>query len=333
LWIFNSAALDILRENDAELVAMERYDGRLTGRLYDGDEWLRIALASRPPALGRASALLASYGITGVSDASVDNDRMRFAHFRDAQDAGELLQALRVMGDSSLTRVATRTDLGVGPVKFHLHDDALPELHDLSEKFFAAHADARGVAVHCVTLSELVLTLAALREAGATPSDRIEHLAICPPDFYPILAELSVTVVTNPNFVAERGDSYLRDVAADERAWLYPARTIQRAGVTIAGGCDAPFGAPDPWAAMQAAVDRKTSAGAVIGEEECLSPEEALALFLTPLEDPGGPARCIKAGVTADLCLLDRPWARARHDLSAVRVVLVLRRGTPIWRA
>ena len=332
LWIFNSAALEILRRNTADLSPLERDGEKLTGRLYDGDGWLRKALSSTRPSLARASALLASFGVTGVSDATAGNDRAQFQYFGRALEAGELLQDLRVMGDASLEDVEARGDLSVGAVKFHLHDGALPSAQDLGREFAAAHEAGRGVAIHCVTLSELALTLAALRDVGSIPDDRIEHMSICPPDFYPLLADLGVTVVTNANFVAERGDDYLRDVAVNERGWLYPCRTVERAGIAIAAGTDAPFGIANPWPAMQAAVDRKTASGAVLGDEERLSPERALALFLAPLDNPGGPTRHIRPGVVADLCLLDRPWAEMRRDLRACRVVLTLRKGAQIWR-
>ena len=43
-------------------------------------------------------------------------------------------------------------------------------------------------------------------------------------------------------------------------------RRVRDAGIGLAAGTDAPFGDADPWAAMQAAVTRRTRAGATIGE-------------------------------------------------------------------
>jgi predicted amidohydrolase YtcJ len=91
------------------------------------------------------------------------------------------------------------------------------------------------------------------------------------------------------------------------------------AGVSVGGGTDAPYGRPDPWAAMAAAVDR-----APLGPGEAVSPEQALALFLAPLHDPGGHPRRVAVGAPADLCVLDRPWPEARYDLAGVRVHLGL---------
>jgi len=94
------------------------------------------------------------------------------------------------------------------------------------------------------------------------------------------------------------------------RGWL-------AAGVPLAAGSDAPYGSPDPWRAMAAAVARTSASGARLGPEEALSPEQALALYLSPSSDPGGPARRVASGAAADLCLLDRPWRAARARLSS----------------
>ena len=98
--------------------------------------------------------------------------------------------------------------------------------------------------------------------------------------------------VITPRFVAERGDAYLADVEPRHHAELYRLRSFIEAGVQLAGGSDAPFVSPDPWAGMAAAVSRRTSTGAIIGAGEALSPEEALALYLADvLKFTGGEIR------------------------------------------
>jgi predicted amidohydrolase YtcJ len=153
----------------------------------------------------------------------------------------------------------------IGPHKFHLHDADLPELSEVCAAIEASHAAQRPVAFHCVTRAELVFALLALREAGCIAGDRIEHAAVTPPDLLAQVAELGLTVVTQPNFIAERGDAYLRDVDSTDQPWLYRLRGFLEAGVALAGSTDAPFGDANPWKAMQAAVDRMTPAGAGIG--------------------------------------------------------------------
>jgi predicted amidohydrolase YtcJ len=139
-----------------------------------------------------------------------------------------------------------------------------------------------------------------------------------------------VRVVTQPHFIAERGDSYLRDIPNKHHDWLYRARAFLDAGVPLSFGSDGPYGAVNPWAAMQAAVTRATPSGAVLGGEEILSPEQALRGYLSSLDEPGGPSRRVSIGAAADLCVLDRPWRVARESLASVGVVLTLKDGAPI---
>ncbi len=82
---------------------------------------------------------------------------------------------------------------------------------------------------------------------------------------------------------------------------------------------------------MRAAVTRRTAAGAVLGCGERLGPEEALALFLAPLERPGGTPRRVEAGALADLCLLEVPWRDARHHLDRRLVRATVVGGRLVW--
>lgn len=333
LWVLNTKALDLIGAMDGGGDPLERMDGRLTGRLYDADAWLRDRLGNARQNLFRVSRWLAGFGITGVTETTPANTRDDFAYFHAAQERGELLQDILLMGDSSLDDCDdTHPGIARGPRKFHLHDADLPELCGVCAVIEASHSQRRPVAFHCVTRAELVFALVALREAGSIAGDRIEHASITPPDLLDQIRTLGLTVVTQPNFIGERGDAYLKDVDDADQPWLYRLRGFLDAGVPLAGSTDAPFGDANPWRAMQDAVSRRTHGGSVIGAGEALGPEEALALFLSPLQSPGGPVREIAVGQPADLCLLDRSWRDARRNLADVRVQLTLKAGKPVWR-
>lgn len=335
LWMLNSAGIDRLgldRGSDAR--GVERDDhGRATGRLYRLDDWLRERLdASDPPDLDAVSRRLAESGVTGLTDATASNDAEALRALVAAVDSGALRQRIRVMGRATLPD-PDHPRVAHGGLKLLLDERDLPEFDALAAAIATAHRSDRGVAIHCVTRAELVLACAAFEAAGPAAGDRIEHAGVAPPDTLPALRQCRLSVVTQPHFLAERGDAYLRDVEPRDLPWLYRGRGFLEAGIPLGGGSDAPFGAADPWAAMQAAVDRRSRSGAVIGPRERLSPEEALALFTTRPEAPGGPARCVEVGAIADLCLLDRPWSAARDDLAGARVALTLRAGCVIFRS
>jgi len=333
-WSLSSAGLRRLGVADAELPAGAERDarGRATGRLFGLDRWLRERLGNARPSLAATGRELASFGVTGVTDAGADNDRDALAAFERAVEAGELPQRLVVMGRADLPP-SEHPRVETGAEKIYLREDDLPDPDTLRERIAAAHAAGRPVAFHCVTRAELVLAATALRDAGPASGDRVEHAAVAPPDLVALLAALPVTVVTQPHFVAERGDAYRQDVAPRDRPWLYRCRGFLEAGVPLGGGTDAPFGGLDPWAAVRAATLRETEAGFVLGPDETLSPERALALFTSPASAPGAPPRRIEAGAVADLCLLDQPWERARQVLASGMVRATFRDGEPIGRA
>ena len=136
----------------------------------------------------------------------------------------------------------------------------------------------------------------------------VEHGAVIPADLRSRVRSLGLVVVTQPSFLcATRGDRYLADVPAGEHADLWRCGSLVAAGVRLAAGTDAPYGDADPWRAIAAATDRRTTAGAVLGPDERVPAAVALGFFLTAADDPAGPARRVAVGQPARLCLLDRP--------------------------
>ena len=317
LWLLNSAALEVLLHKAPPPPGLEIEAGTYTGRLFDEDEWLRGTLAAAPPSFAEVGAELARYGITGLTDMSPRNGPVIAAHFAAEMASGALPQRVTLAGTLSLAEASGGWHLG--PAKLHLHESALPEFDAAAGFIRAAHAQNRGVAVHCVSEVELVFALALFEAAGSVSGDRIEHASVASDELIARTAALGLQVCVQPHFIAERGDDYLRDVERRHHAELYRLRAFATAGVTLAGGSDAPYGLPDPWTAMTAAVARRTPSGAVVAAPEALSPEEALALYLADPKELSR-QRQIEVGAPADLCLLDLPWAEARRSISAQRV-------------
>ncbi|MBK7949005.1 MAG: amidohydrolase family protein [Deltaproteobacteria bacterium] len=329
-WFLNSAAiaalgLDAPVSSNASFAGIERDGaGRATGRLFRADAWLRERLPLPPPPdLREAGLRLARVGVTGVTDATATNDLAQAALFREAQRSGALPQRVRLMGDASLAALAGDERLTLDARKLLLDEPALPDLDALVAEIAAAHRAGRGCAFHCVTRVELHFALAALEAAGACPGDRLEHASVAPPEAIEQVERLGVRVVTQPNFAYERGDDYLEDVDPRDRAHLYRVKSWLDAGVTLLAGTDAPYGAPDPWLAMHAAVTRRTRSGRALSAGEAVGPATALALFESGSR--------IAVGEPADLCLLDRPWRAAREALDAERVAATLCAGRPVY--
>jgi len=145
------------------------------------------------------------------------------------------------------------------------------------------------------------------------------------------IAELGLFVVTQPGFAATRGDAYLADVDALDIPHLYRCASLVQMGIEVGCSTDAPFGELDPWRAMHAAVERRTELGFDLGAGERLTPEAALGPFLSAVDRPGGPARRIAKGLTADLCLLDEPLAVVLSHLSSDHVLATIIAGQLVY--
>ncbi len=331
LWMVNSPGLDAIEQALAQLPRAQRPVLGTDGRLFDLDGVLRLLPDARLPPVHQASRTLARYGVTGFTDMTPSNDARMARTFASLQQEGHLLQRVCLAGAADLSDVTwPSADLIMGPTKIHLHETQLPDFEALCASIQASHQRDRAVAIHCVTEVELVYALAAWREVGVRrdrdSADRVEHASLTPPALLEQIRDLGLTVVTQPHFVCERGDAYVRDIPPAQRAWLYRCASFRRQLTPLAGGSDAPFGHPDPWRAMAAAVTRRTSSGRLLGADEALTPEQALSLFLGALDDPAH-ARQIGVGQVADLCLLDCPWSQARNGLSSRHVRATLRDG------
>ena len=333
VWYLNSAALQAVDADAADLPGIERdANGRPNGRLFRMDQWLGTRTTSPILDLGPVSAALAGQGVTGVTDATHTNDAAQFLAFAARVRSGELLQTVRVMTGLAVTDTAV--GVAVGEHKIMLDEYRLPTLDKLVARIRHAHdAERRGVAIHCLTRIEFLLAMVALREAGTSRADRLEHASIVPPESIAELSSLGVTVVSQPSLVFTRGDRYRADVAAAEHRDLYRAATLMGAGVPWAASSDAPYGDANPWLSAHTSVTRRTSGGAALGLAEIQTPEAAVSAYLGSPDDPGGPVRSLQVGAPADVCLLDRNWAAARVQLSEVKPVLTVRAGRIIYLA
>ncbi|WP_412519855.1 amidohydrolase family protein [Actinomadura madurae] len=329
LWMLNTAALTATGLATAGHPGIERDPhGTPTGRLWRADAWLRTRLPPSPPLpLDDVARELAGFGITAVTDATPDLGPAALAAFDRAVAGGTLPQRLHLLG-APLDAPTTDPRISAGPYKIVIADSALPGLDDLGDRIRAAHDRGRPIAAHCVTREALVLLLAALDQAGpAFGGDRVEHAALVPAELIDDIARRGVRVVTQPGFIADRGDDYLRDVAAEDHRDLYRYASLRAAGVPVGLSSDAPYGPLDPWQVMTAAVHRRARSGTTVGPAERIAPLTALHAYLTPPEEPGGRIRTVQAGAPADLLLLHVPLTEALHRPSAALVRTVAIEG------
>ncbi len=301
LWVLNSVGCEALGETgvriDADGLAWDQ-DARMPGA-----EPTRAAIATGLRALCRA---IRAQGCVGVTDMTAGQTR---ADIRSLADAGRGWLDIGAYG-GAFPDVAWQ--------KILIEDHDLPDPDHLARRI----AGAGRAAVHAVSREAAALLVAAIGPHGGRV--RLEHGFVLDPDLIAMLARTGMSVGVQPGFILSRGDGLIRQLAAADLADYQRLRSLKNAGLTLFGGTDRPFAVGDVWAAMAAAVDRRTRTGASLGPDEALTPEEAFALFTpTGLRDGAGAPR-VRVGDAGAFCLLDRSWRAARDSLGGTRVRLTV---------
>ena len=222
------------------------------------------------------------YGITGVTDAGHDNGIEEWRGFGEAIEEGTWLQRVKMMvGFAHLEEMRQAGlkygdtfhggMLAVGPAKIMLtaSSGALrPHPDELSSMVSEAHSSGFPVAIHAVERDAVVAAAVAITDnPSPVGRDRIEHCGECPPDVAELVASSGALVVPNTGFLHYDGERYIATVPESLLPHLYPAGALAALGVPVALGSDAPVVEPNPWAAMAAAVTRRTAAGNRVGRD------------------------------------------------------------------
>lgn len=315
-WLLNSGALRQVGAQDGPVDVVERDDdGRPTGWIHRGDEWLGERIEHLPLSFAALGRQLAAFGITGVTDATAALGAGRLELLQRARSAGELRQRIMLLGVDDQPE-----GFLLGPRKLLVDEQLGLDPDALATEIAAVHRAGRSVALHAVSRAENITAVAALRAAGVRFGDRIEHGSILPTELDAFLADNRVTVIIQPALVGERGDHYLATVEPDDLGLLHRQASFLAHGVRIAAGSDAPVTSSDPWRAIATATTRRTRSEVVVGAEERVAPRTALDWFLSAPGDPGGPSRRVELHAPADLCLLDVPIEEMLADPDAGHV-------------
>jgi len=149
------------------------------------------------------------------------------------------------------------------------------------ERALGAYRAGWPLALHAIGDAAIDLALDLIGEAQerygrcAAPC-RIEHFGIARPDQVERAGLLGVAVTPQAGFIGPIGDQMAALVGPEREDWLYRGRSVIDAGIVLAGSSDLPVADNNLRRGMQAAVDRRTDSGAVLGGSEAITPEEAL---------------------------------------------------------
>ncbi len=313
-------------------------------------------------ALGRCAARYVAAGITSSADASVYTNTQFRAFQRAATNGVNPLRTTLMLREHllpHLTETGIRTGFGsdrlrCGPIKLFIDGSLIgrtaavsrPFLHDpdpgnlgltmMSEEVFQgyvmdAHAAGWQIAVHAIGDRGIEMVLDAYERAlaahpRADHRHRIEHCGILRPDLIDRIARLGVVVVTQPIFITEYGDSFIRHLGEERAALTYPFWSLVNAGITMVFSSDCPVSAYEPLKSIQVAVTERTGSGTEYVPAEAITVHEALhaytvaGAFATFEEHTKG---AIAPGMLADFAVLG---GDPRHcpptDIAAIPVAM-----------
>ena len=364
--VLNSRALELVgissdTPDPPDAIIERNESGVPTGLLLEMASHVRLFMPKPSPqeamkALDDAGALLLSNGVTSVHDAGPNNGAERWRLFSRAVHSSSPMPRLTMMsavsqlkaseaemGDAEPGSLAHRLSLGACKLIVTLTTGTLqPPIEELRRLVFQAHGQGRQVAFHAIESK----VIEAVAEALIAAQDkfpqrrlrhRIEHCAEAPPHVIDLVRKSGAVVVTNPGFIYENGDRYIRTTGPDMTPHLYPAGRLRSSGVRVAAGSDAPVTDPNPLISLYSAVTRKTREAEVLGGDQNVGAWEALKMHTLAgacasfdENDTGS----IAVGKLADLVLLDRdPTGVEPDEIKDVRVLKTIVGGEAVWES
>jgi predicted amidohydrolase YtcJ len=205
-----------------------------------------------------------------------------------------------------------------------------------------AHVAGYQIAVHAIGDRGIDWVLDAYEKAlSAHPRrdhrHRIEHCGICRPDIIDRIERLGVVPVSQPVFIIEYGDGFIRHLGLERIQLTYPFRSFLERGIRLVFSSDCPVSDFRPLKSVQAAVTERTSSGASYALEEAVSVEEALEMFTvagayaTFEEHTKG---AIRTGMLADFAILaEDPRSVDPAGLTDVPVTTTIIGGEIVYEA
>jgi hypothetical protein len=108
---------------------------------------------------------------------------------------------------------------------------------------------------------------------------RIEHFTMASPDLIERAKSLGIVPVVASTEVSFYGDVFIKNLGSHRAEWCYPLRSMLDSKLPVALSTDRPFDpVGNPLFSVQAAVERKTRLGRVIGKAQCIQVEEAFRM-------------------------------------------------------
>jgi predicted amidohydrolase YtcJ len=196
--------------------------------------------------------------------------------------------------------------------------------------------------MHAVGDCAIVQTLNAMARAQreyprAGLRHRIEHCAICPPDFQDRVRAQHIVPAMQPAFFWEFGDGYIQNSDRHRADTMFPVNSLIAAGVPVVGSSDAPVTHYAPLFGIEQVLTRRTIAGDVCGPDERMDLTTAIRMHtihgaFASFEE--GFKGSLDVGKAADLVVLAEGISRVPVErLREVGVVMTVVNGAVVYEA
>lgn len=156
----------------------------------------------------------------------------------------------------------------------------------LTERMEQAHRAGFQISVHAIgdlAIDMIISAFESILSRFPRPHrHRIEHVALCRPDFLHRMSRLGLNAVVQPALLYYMGESYIKNIGQERIKYTVPIKSMLKNGIIVAGSSDRPAieGIEgNPWIGIWSAVHRTTLTGKTMNRDECLSVPEALKLY------------------------------------------------------
>jgi predicted amidohydrolase YtcJ len=155
---------------------------------------------------------------------------------------------------------------------------------EIRDHVMKAHQAGFQVAVHANGDRAIELVLDAFEGAlRAFPASgrrhRIEHCSLITEDILQRMSRLGLVAVPFGSYVWAHGEKFLTFYGEERVGRLFAHRSFLDHGIALAGSTDNPCGPYEPLAAIQSCVTRKGQDGALLGENQRITLQEALRMY------------------------------------------------------
>ncbi|HEX3722140.1 MAG TPA: amidohydrolase, partial [Nitrolancea sp.] len=301
----------LMHDDQGELTGLLQETAQQLVRAIIPDETVDDHVA----ALGRCNDAYVAAGITSSQDASSSEPEAIEAYQRAVREGKLKLRTSMMMRENFIPQLVGlgikqgfgNDRLRVGPIKMFIDGSLIGRTAAVSQPFledprddnlgltmmpredfenyvWQAHSAGFQIAVHAIGDRAVEMVLDAYQKAlerlpRTNHRHRIEHCGILRPDLIERIAKMHVLAVSQPIFITEYGDGFIRHLGMSRVQLTYPFRSLLDAGITLVFSSDCPVSAFEPLKSIQAAVTERTGSGRSYALEEAITVDEALPLY------------------------------------------------------